>query len=260
MTDEVWLIAPRDRSELHATVTDAAKSRGYAPIVRHGEPKVLDKRPVTVLTLREAAELWAHANQHVVAVGHAGDVVVNGRPDRTVTGPSAIPLAHFLMGRAVVRRLPASSEYGRELQSSLDALFEDLRDWGALPGFEDEADPRCLPLYVHSPAGCHHDLRTLAGRTTFGVQYGHHSRSDDLGRVWTRARPEGRRLVRVGGGFLSEGMHWDVKNGRHGKARIATVSEVWSVEPDGYVNVYPDAFIRGPQRDSRGAKKIYPSR
>ena len=69
---------------------------------------------------------------------------------------------------------------------------------------------------------------------------------------WTRPNANemhGRDVLTIAGRALVAGYHWDVSSGR--KTTISNTFGVWEIKPDGYVNVYPNAHIRGSKKARR---------
>jgi len=99
------------------------------------------------------------------------------------------------------------------------------------------------------------ELSEKSGRDAFAKRYGgSRSRLDDDRKRWTRADRaayHGGPGLTVAGHALQRGMHWEVISERR-KFRLVTANQVWEVPrgAHGYVNVYPDAFVR-PGGDSR---------
>lgn len=98
-------------------------------------------------------------------------------------------------------------------------------------------------------------LDLAAQREEFASLYGGGSvRIDDDKREWKLSPRDfhGRETVQIAGRDLRPGFHWDVTP-LAGSAKIVTTSQVWQVYR--YVNVYPNAHVRGRHPDAR---KIYP--
>jgi hypothetical protein len=121
--------------------------------------------------------------------------------------------------------------------------LESFGAWLNAIGCEGERDPRCLPLHVFKTQG--HDLNLPAGRAAFDSAHGSGAeRSDGDRRKWSLTPHDyhGQETLSVAGRELRQGFHWDVEPGRN-TTTIVTTKEVWKV--DRYVNVYPDAHVRG---------------
>jgi len=112
----------------------------------------------------------------------------------------------------------------------------------------DLDDPRSLPLHLMSrevPT----DLGTAAGRGKFNSRFGSPgARRTEDGWSWERNRhaQHGREELLIGRTRLERGAHWDVsQNQGRGKKEFPAITKIWSVQPNGYVNVYPDGYVRG---------------
>jgi hypothetical protein len=98
------------------------------------------------------------------------------------------------------------------------------------------------------------------GRDAFHARHGPaRSRLDGDTKRWARADHgayHGRERLTVAGLELLAGMHWDVTNER-GRAQLTTANEIWTVPrgPRGYVNVYPDAYVRPGVRST--ARRVW---
>lgn len=129
----------------------------------------------------------------------------------------------------------------------------DFERWHRVVHCEGEHDSRCLPLHVFKAQQLNLDVITQ--REEFARLYGDGSvRVDDEKRMW-RLSPRdfhGREPAQVAGYDLRPGFHWDVTP-RAGFAKIITTTQVWEVYK--YVNVYPNAHVRGRHPDAR---KVYP--
>jgi hypothetical protein len=113
-------------------------------------------------------------------------------------------------------------------------------------------DPRILPLHVFDNSSVWTDLDGDDGLSRFVAQHGSDSRrSDGNGRRWVAAPVgHGRDTLEVSGFVLPTGFHWDVQMGKNSE-RLTTCHEVWKLNPRGYANVYPDAFVRVTDRRGR---------
>ena len=126
--------------------------------------------------------------------------------------------------------------------------------WMKAVNCEGESDPRCLPFHVFTSSTDKYDLNNDEGRRRFADHHGQQSyRRDDEDRVWNRAQAlHGAVEVTIAGRNLVRGFHWDVSAKKEFK--IATTSAIWQIRRDGYINVYPDAYIR----KTKSSKRMYP--
>ncbi len=106
-------------------------------------------------------------------------------------------------------------------------------------------DPRVLPLHVFDNAQPWTDLHLEAGISHFNARYGQAtSRLDAVGRGWSPAQVgHGNDVLVIDGFALARGFHWDVQR-KKAPERLVTANEVWKIGNGGYVNVYPDAYVR----------------
>jgi len=138
-----------------------------------------------------------------------------------------------------------------------DHIVNCFQEWIDFMNCEGEDDPRCLPFHVFD-ADDKYNLDTAIHRQSFEANHRvRNFRRDGDGLDWRRPNSRqmhGRETLQVAGRELIRGFHWDVSSGA-GSKRISSTSAVWQLEPDGYVNIYPDAYIRAQK-----AKRIFPPR
>ena len=134
-------------------------------------------------------------------------------------------------------------------------FLADFKIWLGTAHCENEGDPRCLPFHLFKSKVPNVDLDTTAGRGEFAKVHGSQSnRVDDAKLHWKRPAPgqfHGGDTLQIAGLPLAKGYHWDVSS-PNTKILIETSSHIWRIDRGGYVNIYPDAFIR----KGRGVSKV----
>jgi hypothetical protein len=138
--------------------------------------------------------------------------------------------------------------------------FARFEAWRKSVGCDGPGDPRALPLHVFDAGSGDLDLGSRPGAERFQRRYGSPAkRLDGSGRAWEKGVAHGRDELEIAGRVLPVGLHWDV-SAKRGSFKVANAREVWSVRRAGYVNVYPDAGIRGPSRVRRDlVRRVWPS-
>ena len=188
---------------------------------------------------------------HRLECGRSEYANVSRRPQPRDTVADYVTLRRFVLHKAYHRTLPVIS-----LEDAWVSSLEEFLGWINGSHCENEGDPRCLPFHVFDTG---FDLRCLDsqdGRRHFaGLHGAQSSRLDGKGLGWTRGVPHGYETLQVAGHELRTGFHWDVAGKL--KQHITTTSEVWKLKPNGYVNVYPDAHIRG---NRKAANRVYPGK
>lgn len=137
----------------------------------------------------------------------------------------------------------------------VDRSFANALAWMTGTHCEGPRDPRCLPTAVFETVE-QYPLDTHAERQMF-IRAHKKSRNnaaltDARTRTWQTGPAHTLDLIQVGGYTLPIGFHWDVQAARD--SIIATGWERWRLPGRGYVNIHPDALIRGGN-----ATKTHPS-
>lgn len=202
-----------------------------------------------LLEPRDATAVYKRAHRAAVGILHTPRLRVGIRPIAGRMGKH-ISIERFVRYKSLVRQaIPADGI------PAIDTFIEDLNIWASSVECEGEQDPRCMPLHVFDDSRDWLTLDGPAGRTDFKTAYGAGTKRDREGREWQRARVlHTREVLTVAGKALAVGFHWDVQNLRNSPARVSTTNEVFELLPFGYVNVHPDAFVRG----ERKARRIWP--
>lgn len=128
--------------------------------------------------------------------------------------------------------------------------------WMDQTGCDGPRDPRCFPSAIFTPRE-DISLGTLEGRRKFMARHRSSPKTsaltDSLDRLWEIGPHHTRDLLQVAGTTLPVGFHWDVEADNKSTI-IATGWETWKLPGRGYVNVHPNAHVRGGN-----ATKTYPS-
>ena len=211
-----------------------------------------------LLQYQHATELYSRMHLRNIGVVQVDKTHVPVTPNPKNSLRYFLPLQQFVRYKALHRRI----DLGAFADHSAERVATDLRDWIAQSNkCEGEKDPRCLPFHVFSANLKHYDLDVPDGRRRFNEDHGPQgSRRDNKGLHWDRPSARdmhGRRALHVAGCRLIQGFHWDVSISSRttGATELSNTTEIWKVWGDGYVNIYPDAQIRGGRQSAR----IYPS-
>ena len=257
MSREAWILYPDVRSgdTRHArnTLRRACRQRGWDVQERSSSRAQINTegRWAFVLSSSDATHLYRQMHRAAVAVVSLGKTLVPIHPriEDAIRTSSLQRLRTYSLYKAFYVDLSDSA-------TSLVAWMEGFEEWCSAVWCEGEHDSRCLPLHVFQCDGS--GLESAQGRAAFDDRHGcGASRTDSQGRRWSLKPHDfhGQPQLHVAGKPLRCGFHWDVQPANR-STLITTTSEVWKVT--GYVNVYPDAAIRGG--NSRYAVKVFPPR
>ena len=126
--------------------------------------------------------------------------------------------------------------------------------WLEVVNCEGPHDPRCLPAAVFEK-NRDYRLESQRERKSFIDDHtpakNNNTLTDVRGRQWQIGPNHTRDLLHVAGRTLPIGFHWDVQASRKSSI-IATGWETWNLPGGAYVNIHPDAYIRGNK-----ARKIH---
>ncbi len=250
---EVWLFYPE---KSHHAVGNATKFIKAECVRRQWlfqeRPTRLikkDGRPIGAIKPEDATNLYKRIHRARVGVWQIeyADAPILPQPKNVIT--HYITLKRFVLHKAYHSKLPNKS-----MEDSWASSLGEFLAWMKEARSENEGDPRCLPFHVFdAEQEIVESLELQEGRQRFAEGYGaQSSRCDRNGLRWLRGPLHGHDVIQVAGRELAAGFHWDV-NGKT-KQRVVTTSDVWEFKPNGYVNVYPDAHVRGSSK----AKRVYP--
>lgn len=251
----IWLVLhPSDskyEERLRATLKREAAELGVELIILRTKSRKLSaegerSRAVNILEPIDANQLYRDLSRHKCFVLSRGSVFVLHDPRRDPPKKrDCIPLQRFVDHRAVYRTLETGVDTVAEVRTMIaKGVPFDCTTYN---------DPRVLPLHVFDRDAVERRLETDADRSAFRKTYalsGGCWQSAATG-IW-RPAPAGARHGFAGPSWicnyeLPPGYHWDVNAGRLRRTVIATAS-VWKVDPQGYVNIYPDSYIRAGSR------------
>lgn len=210
-----------------------------------------------LLHYHQATELYIRLHFRNIGIVQVDETHVPVTPNPRNSLRYFLPLQQFFRYKALHRRI----NIGVSADQEAERVAVDLEDWIAQSNkCEGENDPRCLPFHVFSANPKHYDLDAPSGRRRFNQDHGPQgSRRDIKGLQWDRTNARdmhGRQALRVAGRQLIRGFHWDVSIGSRatGPTEVSNTAEIWRVEEEGYVNIYPDAEFRS----GRNSTRIYP--
>ena len=250
---EVWLFYPKNSpsasGQAQEIIGEECKKRQWAFQKRPTRLIKADGRPIGQIEPQDATNLYKRLHRARVGVWQIEHADVPKLPQPRPIASNYITLRQFVLHKAYHGKLPNKSVKDAWLSS-----LEEFSEWMNGYHCENEGDPRCLPFHVFSTEFCLSQLKCQSGRQHFASIHGaQSSRLDDRRLKWTRGTPHGHEPLHVAGYELTTGFHWDVA-GRQ-KQRVSTTASVWEIRPQGYVNVYPDAHIRG---NPKSAHRLYP--
>ena len=241
---EVWLFYPRGYpSRIRDAVAARCEEIGWHYESRHStrfESGI--GRKFQIVSPDVATELYESIHRRRVGVwevlGTSAPIIPNPKPNPR----------HYRRLSMFVRYKAFHAQLDPE-KFDADWMQQEkaFKMWMKAINCEGESDPRCLPFHVFANSVEEYDLNGDGGRKKFSNHHGSQgSRRDDESRIWERAKAlHGSDVVTIAGRDLVKGFHWDVSAGNVFK--VATTSEIWQVRKNGYINVYPDARIRGTQ-------------
>lgn len=249
---EIWLVRPGNNNasgQLRRLIETECNARGWTLRLRKTSSiSSKDGRPLNPITPQDATNLYKRIHRARVGVWQVGDADVPIRPEPKSITRHFVNLRHFLEHKAFHARLPPG-DYNDLWSTSL----ADFDQWLDRVACEGEGDPRCLPFHVFKTEFPTSDLATQDGRSAFAAEHGSQSRRIDGNQLhWDRPSGafHGRAVLQVAGRDLVQGFHWDVSS-RTNVRRITTTAGAWKIRPNGYVNVYPDQYVRLGNRASR---------
>jgi len=192
----------------------------------------------SLLPAKDAAGLYRCAHRSRTAVMAVCGAKVRLDVSVPPTNAGCVSLEQFVRYKCSFSLVTRPAEVKNAFASALTWL-EDVN-------CEGPRDPRCLPLAVFK-TGRLPELDDRNDRRAFLREYRSVRSSDGLtdadARVWGVGAPHTRDLLHVGGQVLPIGFHWDVQATRD--TIIATGWDRWKLRRGGYVNIHPDALVRG---------------
>ena len=257
MTDhstEVWLFYPKGHCRsIRNAMELRCRDRGWSYVERPTFPTRLSTgRPIEKMNPEDATSLYRSIHTKRIGVWQVGNAHAPVRPNPVRNPKQYVRLSRFVRYKAFHCRIDPS-RFSEHWEESAIAF----QSWIGGIGCEGEGDPRCLPFHVFKTDYAGYDLDTQSDRQQFAQHHGSQSsRRDDNRLLWDRPyanQMHGQPVLQVAGRDLIRGFHWDVSPQR-GSQTVATTSEVWKIKRKGYVNIYPNAHIRGSKYSSR----VYP--
>ena len=210
-------------------------------------------RPLDLIEADDAAAPYKRMHRAQVGVLLAREASVRADPSTRWTSENdVVAIQRYVRYKAFFARI----DLGR-FEETYPQQLAQFEQWCGETACEGIADPRCFPLHVFSPSVDQVDLGSGCGRQRFLETYGPGPPQTHRRRLrWRRGPNHGRDRLHVAGLELPRGFHWDVaREGPHGGAiRVVTAREVWEVKRGGYLNIYPDAYIRG----GRESRRVWP--
>jgi len=256
---EVWLFYPdrsaADTQRFRLSIQQLCALKGWTFQSRPVRVTERGGRPLAIVRADDSRNLYRRCRQVGVGVATIDrcsmsldprllESLMQNRSVKRVITDRACWLGSFTLGRAIQGGLLTEQEKAR---------FDSLLRW-QLSDWQGVNDPRALPLYVFSPALDRWNFQTDGSRRRFGEKFGPPAkRTDHRGLSWIRADHfHGGDAVHLAGIHqLPRGFHWDVTQERRHSTELTTLTEAWRVRGGGYLNVYPDAYIRSGRNSIR---------
>lgn len=247
---EMWLTYPRIKSrspkqlrftQAREMISSECKARGWNFNVVFSCILHPDGRYREAIPPDDATALYKRAHNARVGVWQFGDTYVPTRPMLSKNPRHYQALERFLNHKAF-RFKVGKRNFADVWESSLIAFQE----WLDRIDCEGHSDPRCLPLHIFDTSVHIPILATANGRRAFANRHGApSSRQDDSDLRWRSPRGglHGGDQLNVSGYELPRGFHWDVDS-RKRRRRVYTTEGEWRIERGGYLNIYPDGYIR----------------
>ena len=257
MTDsspEVWLFYPKGSGHpIRDAIRSKCKDQGWRFFERStSQIRLPTGRPIGKVTPEDSTNLYRSIHTRRIGVWQVGDAVAPTRPNPENNSRHYVPLSRFVRYKAFHCRIDPN-RFSEQWTQSATAF----RSWVHEMGCEGGADPRCLPFHVFGTALDKYDLGTASGRQRFEQYHGpRHYRCDDNGLRWKRPpvqQMHGQPILQVAGHYLVQGFHWDVSSQSKSQT-VSNTSEIWKLKRNGYLNISPNAHIRG----SKNASRIHP--
>lgn len=254
MTDfrsEVWLFYPKGSDpSVRYSIRLKCIDRGWTYVERPTSRfKLPNGRSIRRVTPEDATNLYRSIHTRRMGVWQVNDVDVPIRPNPENNSRHYVPLSRFVRYKAFHCRIDPNRFSEQWADSAID-----FRSWIQEMGCGGEADPRCLPFHVFETDLGKYDLGTPDGRQRFELDHRwRNSRRDDNRLRWKRPPAQqmhGQPILQVAGHYLVQGFHWDVSSQRKSWT-VANTSEIWKIKRNGYVNISPNAHIRGSKNASR---------
>ena len=252
---ELWLFYPANDAggairQARKSIRNECHDRGWSLIERATKRIRIDGRPLDHIEPQDAVHLYQRIHRARVGVCQFGEADICTIPGNKPQPKDFMRLRKFICNKAFHVRIPPD-----KFDETWEESLVDFQAWRTTVCCENEGDPRCLPFHLFSTSFNLDDLITAAGRERFTDQHGRQSRrSDDAKLVWQRPGDfHGYDDLQVAGQRLAKGFHWDVSPDRSERL-ITSPTEIWRIQRQGYINIYPDAYIRG----TSGAHRIYP--
>ncbi len=253
---EVWLFHPTGvPQKIRRLIESECKARGWPPLTlrRTTIARSREGRPLGLISSEDATNLYKRIHRVRVGVWQIGKAHVPTKPQPRSAANDFVRLSRFVMHKAFHSTI-SQDDFDSQWSSSLTAF----QKWLSGTWCESEGDPRCLPLHVFKTDFGINNLSSEKGRSVFVDIHGPQSSRVDRKQLhWDRPQGayHGGDTLHVAGYDLVRGFHWDVSN-EAAKQRVTTTSDIWEIRRKGYVNIYPDAYIRG----GRLSKRITPGK
>ncbi len=197
-----------------------------------------------VVTLRpeDARRLYKRAHRAHLAVLAAGSVRVQCDPSETPTTRGSVLLSQFLSHKAYYEMISRTQEVDHSVDRAISWL-------ATPPGVSGRGDPHCVPSLCFAGAQPIDDL-VQSSPKRFREHYGR-PWTDPSGRTWQEGAYHTFDCLHVAGTTLPIGFHWDLQ--ASGSSFLANGWERWEIGNGGYLNVHPDAHVRG-----QAARRTFP--
>ena len=252
---EIWLFHPVGQGVGGGfkIIEEECRRRGWKFSLRQPrKSSLLGGRVRWLIKSEDASNLYRRLHRACVGVLQIGKVHISLVSERRPIARDFRTLREFVLHKAF-----HSTMQDKNFLHDWRSFLDKFQVWLRQASCDGEGDPRCLPFHMFETELDLDVLSLKEGRSHFNEIHGPQSnRVDSNGSIWNRPRGQfhGRGTLYVAGRELAKGFHWDVSSSRAPR-RIFTTSEIWEIGRGGYLNIYPDQYVRGGSRSRQIAPK-----
>jgi hypothetical protein len=248
----LWLILPETPTKVQVTTAGCLRAKAQELDVTLSEVRLRNipgpnGQQFPLVPEKDVAGIYRRAHRARTAIVATSGAKILLELGERPSNKGCVSLQEFVRYKCFYGLVSRAEEVDRTLAAAID--------WMGATSCENSLDPRCYPKAIFQPRG-QAELETARQRSEFIALHRLSRQSNALtdaqGRTWTVGPYHTLDLIQVAGRTLPIGLHWDVQTPRD--TEFSTGWEKWSVRGRGYVNIHPDAYIRG-----KDATKTYPT-
>ncbi len=240
-----FLVRPADPSNQQKATATELRARfdlsGLKSVELVGERLRGMDGALDVLRPSDVERLYKTLHKRKALVLATGGVRVQRDVSANLTRRGSVPAEQFVRHKAFFALVSRPEEASRSINQGVEWLTRET-------DIDGPHDPRCLPMLCF--AGCREiPLSNPSDRKRFRQDFGK-ARRDSFGGEWQGDGPyHTRDTLHVAGLSLPVGFHWDVQAWR--PFAMCNGWERWEIRANGYLNVHPDAHLRGSKNVTR---------